>query len=84
MSKYTPTTNEMRQAIVRTWDAEAFDRWLAAHDAEVREQAAQRVYATLWQWHSDDPEWFWEGCPCANCKFVEVSVAAARGEDGAK
>lgn len=57
MSDYTPTTDEVRECFP---DGPAsprfgkvlrleFDRWLAAHDAEIRaderEQAAQRVIA---------------------------------------
>ena len=54
MSDYTPTTDEVRDAYVDTgWaadgslsdprDPDEFDRWLAAHDAEVRAQALREA-----------------------------------------
>lgn len=49
MSDYTPTTDEIRTGYAAIGDAiipeheEEFDRWLAAHDAEVLEAAVHRV-----------------------------------------
>ena len=58
MSGYTPTTEEVREAWLTAEHEERdpfstsdddlraeFDRWLAAHDAEILEKAAQRVEA---------------------------------------
>ncbi|WP_424937542.1 MULTISPECIES: hypothetical protein [Bacteria] len=39
MSDYTPTTEDVRRSALEYWPpitGEEFDRWLAAHDAEVR------------------------------------------------
>jgi hypothetical protein len=44
MTDYTPTTDEVRQAYI--WDeddAAEFDRWLAVHDKEVLDKAAERL-----------------------------------------
>lgn len=55
MAEYTPNTDEMRENYARSllWPAQAdparaayFDRWLAAHDAEVRAGAV-----------AEEPEW---------------------------
>ena len=46
VSDYTPTTKEVRQQVYRDMGmtgGEQFDRWLAAHDAEVRENAVKAV-----------------------------------------
>lgn len=56
MSNYTPTTNEVRESYVfynlSELEAEVlraeFDRWLAAHDAEVRAE----VFANMDKWIS--------------------------------
>ena len=57
MSDYTPTTDEVRGAYVSARSEEEFaasylsqfepefDRWLAAHDAELREQIAAEIEA---------------------------------------
>jgi hypothetical protein len=48
VSEYTPTTEEMRAFTIRHWAmteefvGSAFDRWLAAHDHEVRTQWEMR------------------------------------------
>lgn len=40
--QYTPTTDNIRTLFsARTGDADPFDRWLAAHDAEVRAEASR-------------------------------------------
>lgn len=51
MSDYTPTTEEVREAAGGSLNyitSDEFDRWLAAHDAEVRaderEESARRVF----------------------------------------
>lgn len=81
MTDYTPTTDEVRKAYVHAnadtelqidkWET-VFDRWLAAHDAEVRaderEQAAKRVHHRMEAMQADPDD----------IPFVE---AAARGED---
>ena len=77
MTDYTPTTEEVRDAYAthrfnaygkyREVGYPEFDRWLAAHDAEVREQAAQRVAA-----YADA-----EG---VGLKSWDAAIAAARGE----
>lgn len=53
--EYTPTTDEVREVWVQEQDithgegadfhAAEFDRWLAAHEAEVRERIAQDIEA---------------------------------------
>jgi hypothetical protein len=50
MSEYTPTTEQVREAYATrnapAQDLErraAFDRWLAAHDADTREQCAREI-----------------------------------------
>ena len=82
MSKYTPTTEDVRDFLrqqaavgfIADERVEQFDRWLAAHDAEVyqrgREDAADAVEATLFR---DD------GCSYPTNGDL---IAAARG-DGA-
>ena len=39
--RYIPTTEEIKRDATRLggWQPQAFDRWLAAHDAEVRAEA---------------------------------------------
>ena len=53
---YTPTTDVVRDAVTfprrrlgepRDMTEAAFDRWLAAHDAEIREQALAPIRAAL-------------------------------------
>lgn len=41
MSEYTPTTAQIREVTVASgyYDSAEFNRWLAAHDAEVRKAA---------------------------------------------
>ncbi|WP_424936689.1 MULTISPECIES: hypothetical protein [Bacteria] len=46
MSDYTPTTEDVRRSAVDYWPpitAEEFDRWLVAHDAEVRAETVEYV-----------------------------------------
>jgi len=57
---HTPTDTEIRRAITSfdiawTDDGAAFDRWLAAHDAEVRAQTL-RDAADAFMRETDDPE----------------------------
>ena len=56
MSDYTPPTEVIRQAVTfernrpgepRTIKVEAFERWLAAHDAEVAATALERAGARI-------------------------------------
>lgn len=57
MGEYTPTTDEI-QAIMGPSDGR-FDRWLAAHDAEVRADAIAEVaekLPTLMGWHAAEME----------------------------
>jgi hypothetical protein len=58
MSEWTPTTEQVRSHYVFNqsdrWDAErgeAFDRWIAAHDAEVLEEAADALHVTRFAAH---------------------------------
>ena len=44
---YTPTTEEVRSMYGSPLYAPEFDRWLAAHDAEVRAQALNEAIASL-------------------------------------
>ena len=52
MSDFIPTTEQVREtysALCKTDAADAeFDRWLAAHDAELREQIAAEIEARQW------------------------------------
>lgn len=82
MSDYTPHTGEIRDAVSGGWDyayitPKEFDRWLAAHDAEVRaderEKAAQRV-ARVRFW----TEWG-ESSEYEVCNW-NSAIAAARGD----
>lgn len=58
---YIPTTEEIKRDATRLggWQPEAFDRWLAAHDAEVRARAlddaaeALETYARETYWRDD-------------------------------
>ena len=47
--EYVPTTDDVREACYQRFEGfdgdDAFDRWLAAHDAEVREAAAREARA---------------------------------------
>ena len=49
--EYTPSTEQVREAAsldgAIAIEPDAFDHWLVAHDAEVREQAAQRIEKML-------------------------------------
>lgn len=94
MSDYTPRTHEVREGWVyycyeafwlmknrRTDYREQFDRWLEAHDAEVRaderEKAAQRVAAV----RSPNPlAVMLGGKPFPLFVDVDDAVAAARGD----
>lgn len=78
MSDYTPTTDEVRACYSyrADWqsqeDVEAFDRWLAEHDAEVLREAGQRAY-----------EWWMNPKPIAGMTDEDIAcdlAAAARGE----
>ena len=57
MDDYTPTTEDVRLIwIVSQTGRKAraeFDRWLAAHDAEVHEQAAQEIEAAAFRYAGD-------------------------------
>ena len=64
MSNYTPTTDEVRDAYGYWSDSgphappDEFNRWLAAHDAEVRAQAlneaADKIHVSLQRAHKRD------------------------------
>lgn len=53
MSEYMPSTEDVRIAYIcggsyrHPGRGEYFDRWLAAHDAEIHEQVAREVYTHL-------------------------------------
>ena len=57
MDDFTPTTEDVRLIwIVSQTGCTAraeFDRWLAAHDAEVREQTAQEIEAAAFRYAGD-------------------------------
>lgn len=68
MSEYTPTTKEVRENYARSliWPAQAdparaafFDRWLAAHDAEVRAgvQGSAKLSENSAGVVTEEPEW---------------------------
>ncbi len=82
MSEYTPTTEEVRAEFVTnkalrmptTWrGADEFDRWLAAHDAEVRAAERERIIQDM-QKRSHPDDW---GVPCV---YVESYAEHLRGE----
>lgn len=77
MSEYTPTTDDVRAEYIdrnmfpfdRRMAREAFDRWLATHDAEVVAAERERIIADMENCsHPDD----W------NVPFVYVSSYAKR------
>ena len=93
MSEFTPTTEQVRSAYAHDPEAEyrdpvgfpamqrenlrAFDRWLAAHDAEVRGGVV-----------SEEPEWEYGVAPSASLDQVwpiseEGARATVRAEPGA-
>ena len=51
MDDYTPSTEQVREAASLNGgiavEPDAFNRWLVAHDAKIREQAAQRIEKML-------------------------------------
>jgi hypothetical protein len=58
MSDYTPTTHEVRETVRAGWyvlassvSVDAFDRWMTAHDQELREQIAKEIEASDEDWH---------------------------------
>jgi hypothetical protein len=58
MTEYTPTTEEVRQAITYgepAWGP-MFDRWLAAHDAEVRASVLTEQGEPEWEYGYDSME----------------------------
>lgn len=70
MSDSTPETDDLRAAYVwQEWDGYSwaqhvaagckFDRWLAAHDAEVKAEAWDEGHRHRWRRDRDD------GCTCA-------------------
>ena len=69
MSEYTPTTEEVREAISEwAWARRMFrpelgqsdgleaDRWLAAHDAEVQAQVVAEEPEERWQYGAQNPD----------------------------
>ena len=60
MDDYTPPTEDVRESYtyfrgtIPTVEHEAeFDAWLAEHDAEIREQAAQEIEAEAFRYAGD-------------------------------
>lgn len=79
--QYTPTTEDIRE-YVETADrvtahmfshdtpdaAKAFDRWLAAHDAQVRAEALREAAEFIQPWNYDRPDdWTEEARVEATC-----------------
>ena len=94
---YTPTIHEVRagfrdgQSFVDVGD---FDRWLAAHDAEVRAEVANEIAGTIWAEEQEANKAVWKeptnryaNGALAGLQWARTSAekvrAAARGE-GAK
>lgn len=53
MSDYTPNDDQVRSAVMHSggWlDEDAFDRWLAAHDAEVRASVLAEQGEPEWEY----------------------------------
>lgn len=68
MSDYTPTTEDVRDKFKRSSTrqfrkayGEAFDRWLAAHDAEVTAKALERGVDELGVYVGDEDGDYWTG-----------------------
>ena len=68
MSDYTPTTEDVRDKFKRSCTrqfrkayGEAFDRWLAAHDAEVTAKALERGVDELGVYVGDEDGDYWTG-----------------------
>lgn len=71
MSDYAPTTEQVREGYVDTgWaadgslgeprDPEVFDRWLAAHDAQVRADERERIATKFDRLHESEADpWYW-------------------------
>ena len=77
--EYTPSTEDVRIAYIcggsyrHPGRGEYFDRWLAAHDAEIREQIARDIEAK-----ADDPD------PTLEPQFfmaIDIAASIARGKD---
>ena len=62
--EYTPTTKEVRESFyIHTFNrdmehlrAEAFDRWLAAHDAEIHREGYSDAICHIYPTAADDAE----------------------------
>ena len=57
--RYLPTTEEIKREATRLggWQPEAFDCWLAAHDAEVRAKTLEDAAAEIVSWREES----WNG-----------------------
>jgi hypothetical protein len=91
--EYTPTTDEVRDrasaqagytsGMVEAMTAE-FDRWLAAHDAEVAAKALRALADNLGVNVGDDDSEWWQGYRQAQREFVHgVAERADRIRGGA-
>ena len=95
MSDYTPTTADVRHAYVSARSEEEFDRWLAAHDAEVAAQAlgdaADKIHVSLQQAHkrarhtldpmfSQHDQGLWDGYKNAENWLRDRAYRIERGE----
>ena len=68
MSEYTPTTDNIQDAWTSRYDGQypsasydeyneykaEFDRWLASHESELREQIAKEIEALTWNFSNAD------------------------------
>ena len=76
MSNYTPTTDEVRDAYGYWSDSgphappDEFNRWLAAHDAELRAQIAAEIEARQWEVESVHHFGFGENGWACLCGFT--------------
>ncbi len=85
--EYTPTTDVVRDAVTfprrrlgepRDMTEAAFDRWLAAHDAEIREQIVREIEARASQADGED----YTGGPAytSGVRYgLTIAAAIARG-----
>lgn len=85
MSEYTPTTGEIRYRIERDWEPYgdgSFDRWLAAHDAEVRREEREKVAREIEAVADSEPQIIGFRCTFPGPRESGLRAAAriARGE----
>lgn len=97
MTEYTPTTEEVREDFAFPWSPEqigdrparvaAFDRWLAAHDAEVRagvvaEEPEWEGFYVIPNTDNTDQDSLWDGTIHPTWEAAQASLDEARADWG--